>query len=119
MLEAYTNTGCVDAYRGAGKPEANFLIERLIDVAASRTGLDRVELRKRNILKTFPHQSALGIPIEGGRFGANLEAALESLEGLPNDARAANRAVYYAVSELAASWRPQRCYQRRCRDSFS
>lgn len=78
---AYTNTGCVDAYRGAGKPEANFLIERLIDLAAARTGLDRIELRKRNILKSFPHQSALGISIEGGRFGANLELALESLDG--------------------------------------
>src|SRR6202034_1269229 len=45
----FTNTVPVDAYRGAGRPEATFLLERLVDVAAQDTGLDRVELRRKNL----------------------------------------------------------------------
>ena len=70
-----TNTVPIDAYRGAGKPEANYLIERLVDAAARRLSLDPFDLRRRNMIARFPHRSALGVTIDGGRFAANLDAA--------------------------------------------
>ncbi len=70
-----TNTVPIDAYRGAGKPEANYLIERLVDAAARALSLDPFVLRRRNMIARFPHRSALGITIDGGRFVANLDAA--------------------------------------------
>ena len=73
---AFTNTPPLDAYRGAGKPEANYIIERLVDLAAKRTGIDPVELRRRNIISTFPYRTAMGMQIDGGRFAANIEEAV-------------------------------------------
>jgi hypothetical protein len=67
-----TNTLPIDAYRGAGKPEANYLIERLIDRAARRLALDPVTLRRRNLISHFPHRSGLGVTIDCGRFADNL-----------------------------------------------
>lgn len=72
----FTNTAPVDAYRGAGKPEANFVIERLIDAAARRCGFDPVDLRRRNIVDAFPYPKALGAVLDCGRFRANLEDAI-------------------------------------------
>ena len=72
----FTNTQPVDAYRGAGKPEANYLIERLVNLASVRTGIDAVKLRRRNIVRKFPHRTAMGMNIDGGRFGANLDDAI-------------------------------------------
>jgi carbon-monoxide dehydrogenase large subunit len=76
----FTNTVPIDAYRGAGKPEANYLIERLVDLAARRTGRDPVELRRRNVISQLPYRSALGMAIEEGAFAENLEAALRQAE---------------------------------------
>jgi carbon-monoxide dehydrogenase large subunit len=53
----YTNTAPVDAYRGAGRPEATFVVERLVEVAARQMSIDPTELRKRNFIKSFPHQT--------------------------------------------------------------
>jgi aerobic carbon-monoxide dehydrogenase large subunit len=72
----FTNTVPIDAYRGAGKPEANYLIERLIDIAARRIGSDPVTLRRRNLIAEFPYRSALSMTIDCGRFAANLDDAL-------------------------------------------
>ncbi|MGD9847206.1 MAG: xanthine dehydrogenase family protein molybdopterin-binding subunit [Variibacter sp.] len=83
----YTNTVPVDAYRGAGKPEANYLIERLVDVAARQLSLDPWELRSRNIVSRFPSVSGLGIAIETGAFGANLERALAASDAAGFPAR--------------------------------
>jgi aerobic carbon-monoxide dehydrogenase large subunit len=69
---AFTNTVPIDAYRGAGKPEANYLLERLIDLAARRYGFDPAELRQRNMAREFPYAKALGSVIDGGRFAANI-----------------------------------------------
>jgi aerobic carbon-monoxide dehydrogenase large subunit len=69
----FTNTLPIDAYRGAGKPEANYLIERLVDCAARRLALDAVELRRRNLISRFPYRSGLGVTIDCGRFAANLD----------------------------------------------
>ena len=71
----FTNTTPVDAYRGAGKPEANFIIERLIDIAASQFNFDPVELRLKNIISTLPHNTAFGLQIDSGKFKENIERA--------------------------------------------
>jgi aerobic carbon-monoxide dehydrogenase large subunit len=77
----FTNTTPVDAYRGAGKPEANYLIERLIDIAASELGIDALELRRKNILRRFPHHSAMGLSIEQGSFAHAIDLAVAAAEG--------------------------------------
>jgi carbon-monoxide dehydrogenase large subunit len=73
----FTNTVPIDAYRGAGKPEVNYMMERLIDAAARNCGFDRVALRRRNLVRQFPYRKALGTVIDGGRFVENLDAAVE------------------------------------------
>ncbi len=84
---AYTNTVPLDAYRGAGKPEANYLLERLIDEAARLTGIDRVVLRRRNLVERFPHRTAMATTIDGGRFAANIDPALLAADAIGFAAR--------------------------------
>jgi carbon-monoxide dehydrogenase large subunit len=72
----FTNTGTVDAYRGAGKPEANYIIERMIDIAAAQLGMDAVALRQRNAIAQTPYTSAFGTQVDCGRFAANIEDAV-------------------------------------------
>lgn len=71
----FSNVTPIDAYRGAGKPEANFIIERLIDAAARRCGFDPVELRRINAIDSFPHVTAQGMNLDSGRFRKNIEDA--------------------------------------------
>jgi carbon-monoxide dehydrogenase large subunit len=78
---AFTNTVPVDAYRGAGKPEANYLIERLVELAARRLGIEPVELRRRNLIREFPHRRPFGIVIDSGKFAANLDTAAGRASG--------------------------------------
>jgi carbon-monoxide dehydrogenase large subunit len=72
----FTNTVPIDAYRGAGKPEVNYMIERLIDEAARRCGFDPVALRRRNLVAAFPYRKALGSVIDCGRFADNVDPAM-------------------------------------------
>ncbi|HVC60468.1 MAG TPA: xanthine dehydrogenase family protein molybdopterin-binding subunit [Acetobacteraceae bacterium] len=72
----FTNTVPIDAYRGAGKPEVNYLLERLIDDAARRHGFDPIDLRRRNLVAEFPYRKALGTVIDCGRFADNLDDAV-------------------------------------------
>src|SRR5437899_10344108 len=90
---AFTNTVPIDAYRGAGKPEANYVIERLVDIAALRLGSDPVSLRRRNLITEFPHHSALGMTIDCGRFAANLDDAAARAEVADFPARRAAAAA--------------------------
>jgi carbon-monoxide dehydrogenase large subunit len=73
----YTNTVPVDAYRGAGRPEATFVVERLMEVAARELGFDPAELRKRNFIKSFPHQTPVIMAYDAGDYQASLTKALE------------------------------------------
>ncbi len=75
----FTNTVAVDAYRGAGRPEAAFLIERLVDTAARRLGMDPVELRRKNFIQPdqFPYQTPVALEYDVGDYPATLDAALE------------------------------------------
>jgi len=72
-----TNTAPVDAYRGAGRPEATYMIERLMDKAANELGIDRAEFRRQNFVKKFPHQQCLVHNIDSGDYVAHLNKALE------------------------------------------
>jgi carbon-monoxide dehydrogenase large subunit len=87
---AFTNTVPIDAYRGAGKPEANYLVERLIDLAARRHGFDPADLRRRNMIAEFPYIKALGSVVDCGRFGANVDDAVVLAD---RDGFAARRAL--------------------------
>ena len=73
----YTNTAPVDAYRGAGRPEATFVIERLVEVAARETGSDPAQFRRKNFVKSFPHQTPVIMCYDAGNYTASLEKALE------------------------------------------
>jgi carbon-monoxide dehydrogenase large subunit len=75
----WTNTSPVTAYRGAGRPEAIFVLERLIDRAAIEMGIDRVEIRLKNLIKDeqLPYTNPMGVTYDSGRFVHGMELALE------------------------------------------
>ncbi|KAA0594474.1 carbon-monoxide dehydrogenase large subunit [Azospirillum lipoferum] len=74
----FTNTAPVDAYRGAGRPEACYLIERLVDVAAGVMGMDKTEMRRRNFVpkEAMPYQTPVALQYDTGDFAKNLDIAL-------------------------------------------
>ena len=78
IVGAYTNTVPTGPYRGAGRPEASYVIERLIDVAARQTGFDRLHLRKMNLIppEHMPFRTALGFTYDDGNFARNMDRAL-------------------------------------------
>ncbi|TCT12699.1 carbon-monoxide dehydrogenase large subunit [Tepidamorphus gemmatus] len=73
----YTNTTPVDAYRGAGRPEATFVVERLMEVTAREIGVDPATFRKRNFIRKFPHQTPVIMAYDIGDYHASLSKALE------------------------------------------
>ena len=73
----FTNTAPVDAYRGAGRPEATYLIERIVTRAAWETGLSQDEIRRRNFITEFPYQTPVALQYDTGDFHACLEKARE------------------------------------------
>jgi carbon-monoxide dehydrogenase large subunit len=80
VMGVYTNTTPVDAYRGAGRPEASFLLERLIETSARQLKVDPAELRRKNFITTFPHQTPVILTYDIGDFGASLDAALKAID---------------------------------------
>ena len=76
----YTNTTPVDAYRGAGRPEATYVLERLMEIAARRFGIDPAELRRKNFITSFPHQTAVILQYDTGDYEASLNAALNAAD---------------------------------------
>jgi carbon-monoxide dehydrogenase large subunit len=78
----FTNTNFVSAYRGAGRPEGNYYVERALDLAASELGIDRVELRKRNMIRKsdLPFKAASGMTYDCGDFLGVLKKALEAAD---------------------------------------
>ena len=75
----FTNTTPTDAYRGAGRPEATYVIERVMEDLARAVGLDSLELRRRNFITDFPHQLVSGPIIDAGDYSASLDRLLELL----------------------------------------
>jgi carbon-monoxide dehydrogenase large subunit len=92
---AFTNTSFVSAYRGAGRPEGNYFMERLIDAAARETGIDRLELRRRNHVtpKEIPFAAASDQTYDSGDFPAVFRHALELADwkGFPGRRRESRR----------------------------
>jgi carbon-monoxide dehydrogenase large subunit len=79
LRAAMTNTVPTAPFRGAGRPEATAVMERLIDIAAKRLGIDRVEIRRRNLIarRTLPHRTATGLTYDSGDFAGNLARVVE------------------------------------------
>ena len=73
----YTNTAPVDAYRGAGRPEATYVVERLVETAARELKIDPAEFRRRNFITQFPHQTPVIMAYDAGDYHASLNRALE------------------------------------------
>jgi carbon-monoxide dehydrogenase large subunit len=75
----HTHTTPVDAYRGAGRPEACFVVERMVDLAAKELGLDPVEIRRRNFIapEQFPYQTPVALMYDSGNYPAAMQRALE------------------------------------------
>jgi carbon-monoxide dehydrogenase large subunit len=90
-----TNTLPVGVYRGAGRPESTFILERLIDMAAAEMGIERAQLRRRNLIpaQALPYQSPLGHRYDTGAFAANMEKALDLVDWTGFPARRAAAAA--------------------------
>jgi aerobic carbon-monoxide dehydrogenase large subunit len=82
VLGVFTNTVPVDAYRGAGRPESNYLVERLIDAAARELGVDRIEFRRRNMVpqSAMPHATPVGKNYDSGNFRHVLATAAARMD---------------------------------------
>jgi aerobic carbon-monoxide dehydrogenase large subunit len=76
----YTNTTPVDAYRGAGRPEASYLLERMMETAARQLKVDPTELRNRNFIRQFPYQTPVIMTYDTGDFVASLDAAKKAID---------------------------------------
>ena len=85
----FTNTVPVDAYRGAGRPEATFQLERVIDKAARELGVDPVELRRQNFVTEFPYQTPVAVQYDTGDYNATMDKLMEMIDRKGFDARAA------------------------------
>jgi carbon-monoxide dehydrogenase large subunit len=85
----FTNTPSTNSYRSSGRPEAMFIIERLIDLAARETGLDRVALRRRNLIPEAaqPYQNAMGLIYDSGAYERVMDIALKEADWAGFDAR--------------------------------
>jgi len=71
----FTNTAPVDAYRGAGRPEATYVVERLVETAAKEMGIDPAEIRRRNFIRSFPYPTPVGLTYDVGDYEAHLARA--------------------------------------------
>ncbi len=78
----FTNTVPVDAYRGAGRPEASYLLERIVSKAAREMGIDQVEIRRKNFIPSdaFPYQTPVALQYDSGDYEATLSAALKAAD---------------------------------------
>jgi len=78
----FTHTTPVDAYRGAGRPEACYLVERMVDLAARELGMDPVDLRRKNFIPKdkFPYQTPVAVQYDSGNYEAALDKALKAFD---------------------------------------
>ena len=77
VTAVFTNTVPVDAYRGAGRPEATYVVERVVEQAAREMKLDPAEIRRRNFIKTFPYQTPVALMYDTGDYEATLSGAIQ------------------------------------------
>ncbi|RYX93086.1 MAG: xanthine dehydrogenase family protein molybdopterin-binding subunit [Bradyrhizobiaceae bacterium] len=109
VMGVYTNTTPVDAYRGAGRPEASYLVERLMETSARQLKLDPAELRRTNFITQFPHQTPVIMAYDIGDFGAALDKALEAIDYKGFPARKAQSKANGKLRGLGFS-----CYIEAC-----
>jgi len=76
VTAVFTNTAPVDAYRGAGRPEATYVVERLVETAAREMKMDAAELRRKNFIRQFPYQTPVALCYDTGNYEATLDAAM-------------------------------------------
>jgi aerobic carbon-monoxide dehydrogenase large subunit len=88
----FTNTTPVDAYRGAGRPEATYVVERLVETAAREMKISPVEIRKKNFIRQFPYQTPVALCYDTGNYEATLDAALKLADAQNYPARKAQSA---------------------------
>jgi aerobic carbon-monoxide dehydrogenase large subunit len=86
VTAVFTNTAPVDAYRGAGRPEATYVVERIVHQAAAETGIPQDELRRRNFIRTFPYQTPVALLYDTGGYDACLDEAMKiaDVKGYPS-----------------------------------
>jgi carbon-monoxide dehydrogenase large subunit len=77
VTAVFTNTAPVDAYRGAGRPEATYVVERLVETAARELKMDPVEIRRKNFIRQFPYQTPVALLYDTGNYEQTLDAALQ------------------------------------------
>jgi len=104
VTAVFTNTAPVDAYRGAGRPEATYVVERLVETAAREMKLDPAEIRRRNFIKNFPYQTPVALLYDIGDYEATMSAAIKlaDVAGFPQrrkeaEARGKLRGLGYAA----------------------
>ena len=107
----YTNSSPVDAYRGAGRPEATFVVERLVETAARELGWDPVELRRLNMIQPedFPYETPVALVYDTGDYQASLERALQLADCAGFAGRRAAAAAHGKLRGLGFS-----CYIEAC-----
>ena len=107
----FTNTVWVDAYRGAGRPEASYLVERLVDKAAAEIGLAPAELRRRNFIRPdqMPFRTALGITYDSGDFARNMDDALAIIDADGFEQRRAAAATRGTLRGLGIATYVEQC----------
>jgi len=91
----FTNTVPVDAYRGAGRPEATFLVERIVDLAADELGVDPAELRRKNFIPkdAYPYQTPVALQYDSGDYFSTLDLATKASDYAGFEARRAEAAL--------------------------
>src|SRR5689334_7747091 len=77
VTAVFTNTAPVDAYRGAGRPEATYVVERIVHQAAVEMGIPQDEIRRRNFIRSFPYQTPVALSYDTGNYDATLDEAMK------------------------------------------
>src|ERR1700758_3316979 len=109
VMGVYTNTTPVDAYRGAGRPEASYLIERMMETAARQLKVDPAELRKKNFITQFPYQTPVIMAYDTGDFNASIDAAMKAIAYAGFPARKARAKIEGKLRGIGVS-----CYIEAC-----
>jgi carbon-monoxide dehydrogenase large subunit len=109
VTAVFTNTAPVDAYRGAGRPEATYVVERLVESAAREIKIDPAELRRRNFITQFPYQTPVALLYDTGNYRKTLDSALKLADVAGFPARKAEAAKRGKLRGLGYS-----CYIEAC-----
>ena len=109
VTAVFTNTAPVDAYRGAGRPEATYVVERLVETAAREMKIDPAELRRKNFIRNFPYQTPVALQYDIGNYDQTLDAAMKMADVAGFPARKAEAAKRGKLRGLGYA-----CYIEAC-----